>query len=108
MSLSFGRFPPFLSSFVLRELPAIGFHKQLGPIFACVLFIPDLLAKSAFDEDLLTFANQFREILGAGSPNLHVDKRCDFTLLLIDRVGLIDAKRNIRHRRSFWRVTYFG
>src|SRR6266550_4336453 len=108
LSLSSGSFALLLTSFVLRELPAIGLHKELGAIFARLLIIPHVLAKSPFDEDLLAFADQFGKIFGARTPDLNVDKRRYFLFQVVDnRHNFIDAQRNICHRSALGRVANF-
>ena len=93
---------------VLSELPAFGFDEDFGAILAGLLILPAVLAQRTFNEDLLTFADHLGEVFSAGSPDLHVNKRGDLAFLVIDGVGLIDAKGEIANRGAFWRETNFG
>lgn len=81
-----------LLALVLGELPAIGFYVELGTVLAGLLIFPAILSESAFDQDLLPFADHLAEVFSAGTPDLHVNKRGDLAFLVIDRVGLVDAR----------------
>src|SRR5260370_42148208 len=77
-------------------------------VLAGLLIFPAILSDRAFDKNFLPFTDHLAEVFGAGTPDLHVDKRGDLAFLVIDRVGFIDAEREVSNRGAFGRETNFG
>jgi len=96
-------FGALLLATVLSELPAFSLDVELGTVLAGLFIFPVILTKGSFDKDFLAFAHELTEILGAGSPDLHVNKRGDLAFLVIDSIGFIDAEGEIGNRGAFGR-----
>jgi hypothetical protein len=100
-------FGAVLLAAVLSELPAFSLDVELGTVLAGLFIFPAILTERTLDKDLLALESQLSEVFGAGAPDLHVGKRGDLALFIIDRVGLIDAEGEIGNRGAFRRETDF-
>jgi len=80
--------------FTLSELPAFGFQEVLGMPLA-VFGLPVVATELPFDDDLLAFLSERREVLAGLSPHGHVYESSDllaFALAVAKELVICDCR----------------